>query len=98
MDVRKEEAAKGDGDGEAKVANAPLQALLNERNFDFRSYGDTLSEGTLYCRTGRGTYVNVGDALDAHGRGLWRLWAYAFALHVSVLLYFACAMYADDKL
>ena len=91
MDVRKEEAAKGDGDGEAKVANAPLQALLNERNY-------TLSEGTLYCRTGRGTYVNVGDALDAHGRGLWRLWAYAFALHVSVLLYFACAMYADDKL
>jgi len=49
MDVRKEAVAKGDG--EAKVANAPLRALLNERNFDFGSYGDMLSEGALYCWT-----------------------------------------------
>ena len=87
--------------GAKATSEGALEALMASLDDTVvcHAFSDNLvSEGALYCRTGRGTYVNVGDALDAHGRGLWRLWAYAFALHVSVLLYFACAMYADDKL
>lgn len=77
-------------------ANGALEALMASLDATVvcHTFGDNLvSEGTLYCRTGRGEYVDVGAELDATARGLRVLWAYMFMLHAFVLAYFVRAMF-----